>query len=170
MNAPSTTARAGKKTAVIIIAALGLLIFFSKTVYFYNLPEVSATRPFRGVLNKLEIAGGIASWAEQETVYAERGGVIGAVFSFVDKLFTQLNNVVVGLLMVLIGFGGMYPTTSTPLTPALFWAGMFCLCGLPALAWVINIICMRFYPLDRVRMEEVQQQIAERRIESLEDQ
>jgi Na+/melibiose symporter-like transporter len=92
-------------------------------------------------------------------------GIIGAVFSFVDKLFTQLNNVIVGLLMVAIGFGQMYPTTATPLTPALFWAGMFCLCGLPALAWVVNIVCMRFYPLDRARMAEIQQQIAERKLE-----
>jgi Na+/melibiose symporter-like transporter len=87
------------------------------------------------------------------------------MFSFVDKLFTQLNNVVVGLLMVGIGFGQMYPTTATPLTPALFWAGMFCLCGLPALAWIVNIICMRFYPLNSVRMAEIQRQIAERKLE-----
>jgi multidrug efflux pump subunit AcrA (membrane-fusion protein) len=56
------------------------LIFFSRTLYFYGLPEVSAVRPFRGFLNKLEIAGGLASWAEQETIYAERSGVVGAVF------------------------------------------------------------------------------------------
>jgi biotin carboxyl carrier protein len=69
----------GKKT-ILLAAVLGLLIFFSKTVYFYNLPEVSAARPFRGVLNKLEIAGGLASWAVEETVYASRSGVVGAVF------------------------------------------------------------------------------------------
>ncbi|MDR1089377.1 MAG: MFS transporter [Coriobacteriales bacterium] len=90
-------------------------------------------------------------------------GTIGAVFSFVDKLFTQLNNVVVGLLMVAIGFSHAYPTPDTPLTPELFWVGMICLCGLPALAWIVNIICMRFYPLDKQRMEEVQSEIAERK-------
>ncbi|MDR2376710.1 MAG: HlyD family secretion protein [Treponema sp.] len=71
---------AGKKTTALLLAVLGLLIFFSKTVYFYNLPEVSAAQPFRGVLNKLETAWGLASWAVEETLYAERSGVIGAVF------------------------------------------------------------------------------------------
>jgi Na+/melibiose symporter-like transporter len=90
-------------------------------------------------------------------------GLIGAVFSFVDKLFTSLNNAVVGLLMVAIGFGQMYPTPETPLTPALFWVGMLCLCGLPVLSWIVNIICMRFYPLDKRRMAEVQAEIIERK-------
>lgn len=87
-------------------------------------------------------------------------GVIGSLFSFVDKLSTQLNNVVVGIVLIAIGFGQMYPTPDTPLSPALFWVGMFFLCGLPAIAWVVNIICMRFYPLDRERMSEIQEHIA----------
>jgi Na+/melibiose symporter-like transporter len=90
-------------------------------------------------------------------------GVIGAMFSFTDKLFTQLNNVAVGLVMIAIGFGKMYPTPDTPPTPALFGAGMFCLCGLPAIAWVVNILCMRAYPLGRERMDAVQKEIAERK-------
>jgi Na+/melibiose symporter-like transporter len=90
-------------------------------------------------------------------------GIIGAMFSFVDKLSTQLNNVAVGLIMIAAGFGRMYPTTDTPVSPSLFWAGMLCLCGLPAAAWIANIVCMRVYPLERERMDEIQRSIAERR-------
>jgi Na+/melibiose symporter-like transporter len=92
-------------------------------------------------------------------------GLIGAMFSFVDKLFTSLNNVVVGLLLIIIGFGQMYPTPETPVSPGLFWVGMICLCGLPALSWVVNIICMRFYPLDKKRMAQVQAEISTRKLD-----
>jgi Na+/melibiose symporter-like transporter len=68
--------------------------------------------------------------------------------------------------MIIIGFGEMYPTPDTPLSGELFFAGMLCLCGLPALSWLINIVCMRFYPLDSNKMKEIQEQIAAVRQES----
>jgi len=69
-----------KKTAgAIIFAALVLLLFFSKTIYTYNMPEVTGTRPKRGGLSKLEISSGIAGWAETETMYAVRAGSVGRV-------------------------------------------------------------------------------------------
>ncbi|MDR2575921.1 MAG: HlyD family efflux transporter periplasmic adaptor subunit [Treponema sp.] len=71
-----------KKTAgAIIFAALLLLLFFSKTIYTYNLPAVTGTKPKRGSLSKLEISSGITSWAETEAVYAVSGGTVGRVFT-----------------------------------------------------------------------------------------
>ena len=70
-----------KKTAgAIIFAVLLLLLFFSKTIYTYNMPEVTGTKPKRGSLSKLEISSGIASWAETEAIYAVSGGMAGRVF------------------------------------------------------------------------------------------
>jgi len=70
-----------KKTAgAIIFVLLVLLLFFSKTIYTYNLPEVTGTKPSRGSLSKLEISSGIASWAETETLYASCSGAVGRVF------------------------------------------------------------------------------------------
>ncbi|MDR0622893.1 MAG: HlyD family secretion protein [Treponema sp.] len=70
-----------KKTAGgIIFALLALLLFFSKTVYTGGLPEVRGVKPVRGSLSKLEIASGIAGWAETENIYAEAGGAAGEVF------------------------------------------------------------------------------------------
>jgi multidrug efflux pump subunit AcrA (membrane-fusion protein) len=64
----------------VLLALLCALVFFSRTVYYYNLPEVSGVRPFRGFLNKIEIASGIADWAELDPVYAVLGGIVDAVF------------------------------------------------------------------------------------------
>ncbi|MDR2053104.1 MAG: HlyD family secretion protein, partial [Treponema sp.] len=70
-----------KKTAGgIICALLALLLFFSKTVYTYKLPEVTGVKPSRGSLSKLEISSGITGWAETENMYAEAGGAVGEVF------------------------------------------------------------------------------------------
>ena len=70
-----------RKTAgAVIFALLVLLLFFSKTIYTYNLPEVTGTKPARGSLSKLEISSGIALWAETETLYAACAGAAGRVF------------------------------------------------------------------------------------------
>jgi biotin carboxyl carrier protein len=65
---------------LICIILPGLLVFFSRTIYAYRLPEVRGVRPFRGFLNKMEISSGIADWAELETAYAVVGGTVEAVF------------------------------------------------------------------------------------------
>jgi multidrug efflux pump subunit AcrA (membrane-fusion protein) len=70
-----------KKTAgAVIFGVLVLLLFFSKTIYTYNMPEVTGTRPRRGSLSKLEISSGIAAWAVTETIYAATAGVVGRIF------------------------------------------------------------------------------------------
>jgi len=70
-----------KKTAgAVIFLVLILLLFFSRTIYNYNMPEVTGTRPKRGSLTKLEISSGIAGWAEKETIYAVGAGAVGNVY------------------------------------------------------------------------------------------
>jgi len=69
-----------KTVGAIIFALLVLLLFFSKTIYTYNLPEVTGTKPTRGSLSKLEISSGVAQWAETEPLYAACAGAVGRVF------------------------------------------------------------------------------------------
>ena len=70
-----------KKTAgALIFILLVLLLFFSRTIYTYNMPQVTGTKPSRGTLNKLEISSGIARWAETENIYAASSGAAGKVY------------------------------------------------------------------------------------------
>lgn len=62
---------------VIFLTAIILLIFFSKTIYAYNLPVVTAVKPQNGTLDKLEISSGIADWADVENIYASVSGIAG---------------------------------------------------------------------------------------------
>ena len=58
---------------------LVLLIFFSRTMYSFNLTRVTAVKPSNGRLSKLEITNGLASWAEIERVYAQVSGTAGEI-------------------------------------------------------------------------------------------
>ncbi|MCL1816434.1 MAG: hypothetical protein FWG43_02375 [Clostridiales bacterium] len=59
------------------LVLLILLIFCSKTVYSYNLPQVNAVKPQNGRLSKLEMSSGIAKRAEIELVYTKVSGICG---------------------------------------------------------------------------------------------
>jgi len=71
-----------KKTAgVIFLSLMLLLIFFSKTIYTYNLPKVTAVKPVTGQLSKLEVAAGTVRWAEVDSVYIPEDGIVGEVYA-----------------------------------------------------------------------------------------
>ena len=70
-----------RKTAgAVIFILLVLLLFFSRTIYTYNMPQVTGIRPSRGTLNKLEISSGTARRAETENLYAAASGAAGRVY------------------------------------------------------------------------------------------
>jgi len=88
-------------------------------------------------------------------------GMIGALFSCVDKLVTSLNTVVIGGLLLIVGFYEGFPTVDTPYSRSIFWVAIICFCGLPILGWIINIICLRHYSLDKGSMDQVQHKIGD---------
>ena len=144
------------------------LSFVSWSFFTIALLALTAVRGGFMSLNNSILVPMIADISDSEVARSGRyvPGMIGALLAFVDKLFTNLNNVVLGLIMIFVGFGQMYPTPETALTPGLFWAGMLCLCGLPALSWLVNLVCMRFYLLDKNRMAEISATIARRKQEA----
>ncbi|MGI6722562.1 MAG: MFS transporter [Anaerovoracaceae bacterium] len=87
--------------------------------------------------------------------------MIGSIFSFMDKIMASLNGVVVAALVIAIGFKEAYPTVNTPGSPQLFWVGIIAFCGMPFISWIINLICMHHYTLDKKGMEEIQIKLAE---------
>lgn len=68
-----------KMIGVIFFVILFVLIFFSKTIYGYNLPIVTAVKPENGRLNKLELGTGVADYAKTQNVYAPVGGLVSEV-------------------------------------------------------------------------------------------
>ena len=83
-------------------------------------------------------------------------GLMGTLFSFVDKLISSLAASIVGVMCAMIGFKETLPGVDTPYSPQLKFIGLFCFFGL-----ICNLIAMKFYPLTREKMEEIQEKIAE---------
>lgn len=92
-------------------------------------------------------------------------GMMGTIFSFVDKLISSASTALIGFLVAAIGFKETLPTMDTPLTTSLFLMGMLFYIGVPILGWIASLIAMKFYELDGKRMVEIQQEIHERKLD-----
>lgn len=88
-------------------------------------------------------------------------GLMGTLFSFIDKLISSLSTTFVALLLAAIGFTDTQPTYSTPYSDGIFWVTMLCLLGAPIIGWILNVVALRFYPLSKDMMASIQNQIAE---------
>ena len=88
-------------------------------------------------------------------------GLMGTLFSFVDKLISSLGATIVGLCCASIGFKDALPNVDTPMSPAIKAVAMFCMYGLLILGLVCNLVAMKFYPLTKEKMESIQNEIAE---------
>lgn len=88
-------------------------------------------------------------------------GLMGTLFSFVDKMISSLAGTFVSLMIAAIGFTTTQPTPDTPYSTSIFWVTMACFIGAPMIGWICNIIAMKFYPLSKEKMAEIQDRIAE---------
>ncbi len=86
-------------------------------------------------------------------------GLMGTLFSFVDKLVSSLAATVVALFYSFAGFKDALPDTNTPYSDAIFWATVGCFVLLPIVGWLCNVVAMHFYPLTKEKMEEIQAEI-----------
>ena len=88
-------------------------------------------------------------------------GLMGALFSFVDKVFAALGTAFVGLVLMLIGYNQSFPQIGDAVTPVLKWTTIFLYCGTPIIGWVISLIAMKFYSLDKRKMKEIAKALQE---------
>lgn len=104
----------------------------------------------------------IADCTDYETSISGRfvPGMMGTLFSFVDKLISSFGATIVGFALAAIGFTTSMPDLKTALTPELFWVTIALFFGLPMFGWIASIIAMKFYPLDDKKMAEVQASVA----------
>lgn len=82
-------------------------------------------------------------------------GIMGTLFSLVDKLVSSLGSTVVGLAVMVIGIKTL-PDTNTPYMPGMKWIVIVLFCILPMAAWVLTQYAMHRYSLSGERMKEIQ--------------
>ncbi|MDQ1004711.1 Na+/melibiose symporter-like transporter [Neobacillus niacini] len=103
----------------------------------------------------------IADVSDYETDKSGRyvPGMIGTLFSFIDKLITSLAPAIVGFAVALIGFKDAFPTVTDMLTPGLKLVTIILAFVIPAVALIISGLTMSRYELDDKKMAEIQESI-----------
>lgn len=94
-------------------------------------------------------------------------GMMGTLFSFVDKLISSFAPLIAGLMFAAIGFTDILPDASTPYSDSLKYVGIFLMYGLVIIGQICNLVAMKFYPLTKEKMEEIRGEIEKIKAEAM---
>ena len=83
-------------------------------------------------------------------------GIMGTLFSLVDKLVSSLSATVVGIAVSIIGLQNL-PTADTPYSEGMNWVVIVLFCIIPMAAWAVTLFVMKNYELTGDRMKEIQE-------------
>ena len=106
----------------------------------------------------------VADCADYETYRSGKyiPGIMGTLFSLVDKLVSSLAATVVGIAVTIIGLENL-PVAETPYAPGMNWVVIALFCVVPMVAWAITLLAMKGYELSGPRMKEIQAVNAQRK-------
>ena len=90
-------------------------------------------------------------------------GIISATYSFLDKLISSFGAAIATSCVALIGYTTTMPQPNDKLTTAILMMTMFLNYGLPLIGWILSVVAMKFSPLSKEKMVEVQKSIAEKK-------
>ena len=79
-------------------------------------------------------------------------GLMGALFSFVEKGVSAFGTAFVGTVLALIGFREVLPQVSDPITSVIKGTTIFLYCVVPIMGWILTIVAMHHYSLDKKTM------------------
>jgi len=89
-------------------------------------------------------------------------GIMGTLFSLVDKLVSSLSATIVGVAVSIIGLEKL-PTAETLYSDGMNWVVLVLFCVIPMIAWAATLLCMKGYELTGPRMKEIQAVNAKRK-------
>ncbi|MBQ4600819.1 MAG: MFS transporter [Oscillospiraceae bacterium] len=98
----------------------------------------------------------VADCADYETYRSGKfiPGIMGTLFSLVDKLVSSLSATVVSVALLCIGISDL-PTKATPYQEGMNWVVIAMFCIVPMAAWAATLIAMRGYVLTGEKMKEI---------------
>lgn len=99
----------------------------------------------------------VADCADYETYRSGRfiPGIMGTLFSLVDKLVSSLSATVVSIALLFIGVEDL-PTKLTPYVDGMNWVVIALFCLVPMAAWALTLFAMKGYTLDGDRIKVIQ--------------
>ena len=99
----------------------------------------------------------VADCADYETYRSGKfiPGIMGTLFSLVDKLVSSLAAAVVSVALMCIGIHDL-PTKVTPYAEGMNWVVIALFCIIPMIAWALTLVSMKGYALDGERVKVIQ--------------
>jgi Na+/melibiose symporter-like transporter len=90
-------------------------------------------------------------------------GTLATLYAFIDKGISSISPMIVGLAVAVIGFKDAFPDVDTPYSNSIFWTTLFLAYFTITVGYSISVIAMKFYPLTKEKMEEIQTELKARR-------
>ena len=145
--------------ATTMSGADGQIVFGFFTIAYILLSIVAGG--FQGISGNIVIPM-TADCADYEVYRTGRyvPGMMGTLFSFVDKIISSLAPMIAGMMFAVIGFKEVLPDVSTPYSTSLHFTGIFLMYGLIIIGLICNMVALKFYPLTKEKMAEIQEEIA----------
>jgi len=106
----------------------------------------------------------VADCSDYETYRSGRyiPGIMGTLFSLVDKLVSSLGSTIVGVAVAAIGIATL-PDGNTPYADGMHGVVIVLFCVVPMIAWIATLWAMKGYTLTGARMKEIQEVNAARK-------
>ena len=106
----------------------------------------------------------VADCADYETYRSGKfiPGIMGTLFSLVDKLVSSLSATVVSVALLFIGVPNL-ATKTTPYVDGMNWVVIALFCIVPMVAWLLTLWAMKGYELDGKRVKTIQKVNAARK-------
>ena len=90
-------------------------------------------------------------------------GTINATYNFVDQILTSFGATIAALGVAFVGYKTTVPQPTDMLTTPIKWMTIFLYFGVPMLGWLIGLVCMKYYKLDKSEMVNVQKRISDKK-------
>jgi len=131
---------------------------------FFTIAYVGGTviqAAFQGISGNIVIPM-TADCADYETYRTGKyvPGLMGTLFSFVDKIISSFAPMIAGLVFTAVGFADHNPVEGDPVTMKLRIGVAFLAYGLIILGLICNLVAMKYYPLTKEKMAEIQDKVA----------
>ena len=85
---------------------------------------------------------------------------MGTLFSFVDKIISSLAPMIASFVFAAVGYADRNPVEGDPVTWELRVGVAFLAFGMIILGLICNIVAMKYYPLTKEKMAEIQDKVA----------
>ena len=96
-------------------------------------------------------------------------GMMGTLFSFIDKFVSSLSTMIVGFALAYAGVGNSVIAPNTFISSQFNSAVLFVYCIIPIFGYIASLIAMKYYELNSVKMAEIQKTLNLEKNENIEN-